>query len=68
MAKFLVTWVIDIEDEDSHVDAARKAFEIMQRPGTTANVFDVQEKLGDTLIGEVKRVDLEEEDLEVSGE
>lgn len=58
MPRYLVTWEIDI-DADSPEDAARLAFAHMQRPGTTANVFDVIEH--DTN-GEAVRVDLEEID------
>lgn len=43
MKKYLVTWQIDIEAY-SHEEAAEKAFEIMQRKGTTATVFDVLEE------------------------
>jgi hypothetical protein len=41
MKTFLVTWEIDIEARD-HDEAARKAFEIMQREGTSATCFAVQ--------------------------
>tara|TARA_B100000446_G_scaffold41758_1_gene37408 strand:- start:2390 stop:2842 length:453 start_codon:yes stop_codon:yes gene_type:complete len=43
---FLVSWVIDIDDADTAIDAARQA-RSMQSPGTSAVYFDVIEK--DTL-------------------
>lgn len=55
MRRYLVTWEIDIFDAASPEDAARKAFEIMQRPGTSATVFDVIEHDSN---GEAVRVDL----------
>ena len=58
MPRYLVTWEIDIEDAVSPEDAARQAFAIVQRPGTSATVFDVIEH--DTN-GEAVRVDLLEE-------
>lgn len=58
MPNFLVKWEINV-DADDHVEAARKAFEIMQRQGTTANVFGVIDEAAGT--PEVK-VDLEELD------
>lgn len=56
MPRYLVGWEIDIEDAVSHEDAARQAFVIMQRPNTSATVFDVIEH--DTK-GEAVRVDLD---------
>ena len=47
MTHYLVTWEIDIE-ADSFEEAAQKAFAIMQRPGTTANVFTVTNEGGDS--------------------
>lgn len=61
MARYFVTWEIDIEDATSHEDAARQAFAYMQRPGTTTTVFDVTEH--DTN-GEARRIDLTELDEE----
>lgn len=58
MPRYLVQWEIDI-DADSPEDAARQAFAHMQRPGTTANVFDVIEHDAG---GEKVRVDLQEID------
>ncbi|QIG69183.1 hypothetical protein EVB78_149 [Rhizobium phage RHph_N1_15] len=55
--RYFVTWEIDVEDADSPEDAARIAAEIMQRPGTTANVFKVIEF---DSTGEAVTVDLEE--------
>lgn len=59
MKRYQVTWTIDIE-ENSHKDAAEKAFEIMQREGTTATVFDVLEV--ETSI--LKQIDLLEENID----
>lgn len=61
MARFLVTWEIDIEDVASPEAAARQAFAYMQRRGTTATVFDVIEHDGS---GEAVRIDLTELDEE----
>ena len=49
-----VTWEIDL-DAGTPREAAEKAFAIMQRPGTTATVFDVTDETGAT-----HRVDLME--------
>lgn len=39
-AEYRVVWTFDVE-ADSPIDAARKAFDVMQREGTTANCFEV---------------------------
>ena len=49
-----VTWEIDL-DAGTPREAAEEAFAIMQRPGTTATVFDVTDEAGAT-----HRVDLME--------
>ena len=49
-----VTWEIDV-DADTPREAVEEAFRIMQRPDTTATVFDVTDETGDT-----HRVDLME--------
>ena len=59
MPRYLVQWEIDIEGADSPEDAARQAFAYIQRPGTSANVFDVIEHDSN---GEAIRVDLDEID------
>ena len=46
MARYLVTWEIDIE-ADTPEAAALEAFAHMQRPGTTANFFTVYDERGD---------------------
>ena len=51
-----VVWEIDLDAETPR-EAAEKAFRIMQRPGTSATVFDVTDAAGDTC-----RVDLMEEE------
>lgn len=56
MKPYLVKWEIDI-DADSPREAAEKAFEIQQRPGSTANAFVVYDKEGRRTL-----VDLEEEE------
>lgn len=61
MPRFLVTWTIDIEGQETPLDAARQAFAHMQRPGTSANCFEVI----DSETGEVTTVDLE--DFKCSG-
>ncbi|TAA54603.1 hypothetical protein [Shinella sp. JR1-6] len=43
MARYLVMWEIDVVEACSPRHAARQAFEIMQRPGTTATSFTVIE-------------------------
>ena len=52
---FRVTWGIDIDDAEDMVAAAIQAFVLMQRHGTTANVFDVHDRHGQSM-----RVDLEQ--------
>jgi hypothetical protein len=44
MSNYLVSWVIDIEDVNSPLEAAEEAFRIMQKSGTWANVFTVKDK------------------------
>lgn len=39
---YRVSWDIDIDDAASPLDAARKAHEIVRRPGTSANVYNVE--------------------------
>ena len=53
--RYLVTWEIDIY-ADSPREAAEKAWDHMRHPFSTANVFTVINKDGDTII-----VDLLEE-------
>jgi hypothetical protein len=44
-SKFRVSWVIDVElEDDSAVEAALEAMRLVTRPGTTANVFTVENK------------------------
>lgn len=50
-----VSWDIDIDDAADPLDAARKAHEIVRRPGTSANCYNVE-----TPHGVVTIVDLEE--------
>ena len=57
MTTYQVTWTIDIEAEDTQ-GAVEQAFELMQRPGTSATVFDVMPKEG----GNVQTIDLTTED------
>lgn len=54
MAKYLVTWVIDIDDAKSPKEAAKEAFGYMQKEGTSACVFEVKNKK----TKKVKTVDL----------
>lgn len=54
MPLYRVEWSIDLEAETPR-EAAEMAFQIMQKPGTTATVFDVAEFDSD---GEAVRVDL----------
>jgi hypothetical protein len=39
---YRVSWDIDIDDAASPMDAARKAHELVRRPGTSANVYNVE--------------------------
>lgn len=39
---YRVSWDIDIDDAASPIDAARKAHEIVRRPATSANVYNVE--------------------------
>lgn len=55
MPSYVVEWMIDIDDADSPRQAAEKAFAIVQRPGTSANVFDVTGEDSET-----HRIDLQE--------
>lgn len=55
MPRYLVQWEIDIAAASSPYHAARQAFEIMQRPGSSANAFTVIEFDSD---GESVPVDL----------
>lgn len=61
LRSYRVEWTIDIDGATSPEDAARQAFAHMQRPGTTANAFDVYEKDG---TGEPVHVDLMEVGVE----
>ena len=56
MKTYKISWAIDIETDDGPVDAARRAFRHMQRPGTWANCFTVEDEEGRKTF-----VDLEEE-------
>lgn len=47
-SEYLVTWEINICAKTPE-DAARQAFEIMQRQGTTATVFNVVNSNGDSV-------------------
>ncbi len=55
MGTYHVTWEIDV-DADSPLEAARQAREL-QRPGSSANVFDVLEHDSE---GDIERFDLDE--------
>ena len=55
---YRVSWDIDIDDATSPMDAARKAHELLRRPGTSANVYNVE-----AADGVVTVVDLEGEGL-----
>jgi hypothetical protein len=54
--KFRVEWDVDAMYADTPLEAAQEAFEIMQRPGTTATCFTV---IGND--GSVTEVDLDAE-------
>lgn len=53
---YRVSWDIDIDDAASPLDAAHKAHEIVRRPGTSGNVYNVEAPDGVVTV-----VDLEEE-------
>lgn len=59
MARYRVTWAIDLEDVDlnTRVQAAELALRIMRDPDSIATVFEVAEDNGDNPM----RVDLGEE-------
>lgn len=61
MQNYLVEWQINI-DAETPEDAARQAFAIMQRSGTSATVFDIYPE--DTKTGVPVRVDLTQMDQE----
>lgn len=46
MAKWLVTWKIDIEEAETPRDAAREALKIQRDPQSTATVFEVTDESG----------------------
>lgn len=52
---YRVSWDIDIDDAASPIDAARKAHEIVRRPASSANVYNVEAPDGVVTV-----VDLEE--------
>ncbi|WLS01169.1 hypothetical protein [Shinella sumterensis] len=52
---YRVSWDIDIDDASSPIDAARKAHEIVRRPASSANVYNVEAPDGVVTV-----VDLEE--------
>ena len=54
MSRYRVTWVIDIEDVNTVLDAARAALEIQRNPDSWATVFEVADDDG----GYTMRVDL----------
>lgn len=61
MPTFHVTWEIDVDiEDDSHEAAAREALRLVQKPGTTANVFDVIREDD----ADIVRIDLQEIDEE----
>jgi hypothetical protein len=43
MPNYRVVWEFDVDDVANPREAAEVAFETVQRPGTSANVFDVYE-------------------------
>ncbi len=43
MREYTVTWIIEV-DAANHVEAAKKAAEIMQDPDSIATVFEVRRK------------------------
>ncbi|MDG4874169.1 hypothetical protein P9273_03530 [Mesorhizobium sp. WSM4935] len=57
MARYLVTWAIDYEDDGDPEAAARWAWDIMRKPESTANVFTVIDEAGNQT-----KVDLQEID------
>ena len=59
MPHYLVTWVID-EEEDSAIEAARSAWIHRNSPDSTANVFYVQEVYSDGKKGRRKKIDLQD--------
>lgn len=42
--KYLATWVIDIDDADTPIEAARKAWKLRNNKGSHANVFIIKDK------------------------
>lgn len=59
MPKYIVTWEIDSEAE-SPLEAAREAWRMMHNEGSIANVFIVEEDLGDGEYGKSIEIDLED--------
>lgn len=58
---YRVSWDIDIDDATSPLEAARQAHEIVRRPGTSSNVFNVEAPDGVVTV-----VDLEAEGLGIA--
>lgn len=46
MPRYFINWEIDILDAANPEEAAREAWEIVSRPGSTANVFKVFDETG----------------------
>lgn len=56
-SRYLVSWVIDIDDAQSPRDAAQRAHACQTRPGTLATCFTVL----DTVTGEAHEIDLHDD-------
>ena len=59
MSRYRVTWVINIEDVNTVLDAARAALEIQRNPDSIAVVFEVADDDG----GYTMRVDLADDSV-----
>lgn len=60
MARFFVTWEIDILDAASPREAAQRAFDMVRKDDTTTTVFKVIEYDGS---GEAETIDLLEGEI-----
>lgn len=57
MLTYLVTWEIGPEEHPDPIAAARHAWDTMQRPGSTANVFKVIDDAGNSTTVDLQEID-----------
>lgn len=57
MPRYLITWELGPLEYDDPIAAARHAWEIMQRPGSTANVFNVIDEAGNSTTVDLQEIE-----------